>query len=48
MTTDRGTGEAERARKAKLRERAPYGYMCADPDQCVRLGYCPRDPTCGD
>jgi hypothetical protein len=38
----------ERERLAKLREKAPYGPMCRDPDQCVGLGYCPRDPTCGD
>ena len=26
----------------------PYGSMCQDMRACTELGYCPRDPTCGD
>ena len=47
MTTER----KERLASA-MREVAPlvpvYGKMCRDPKACGRLGYCPRDPTCGD
>lgn len=39
---------ALRERLAKLRETAPYGQMCRNPDLCAGKGYCPRDPTCGN
>lgn len=26
----------------------PYGPMCSDPQLCLGMGHCPRDPTCGD
>jgi len=46
---DRKTVSVEEiARRAKLREKAPYGYMCRDPDLCVGKGSCPLNPTCGD
>jgi len=37
-----------REHAAKLREKAPYGPMCRDPELCRDKGFCPRDPTCGD
>lgn len=38
----------ERLRLAELRQKAPYGPMCRDPDLCVGKGSCPLNPTCGD